>query len=61
MRAERAEEEGFFGGGPVACWWVEGRGVGRFWGLLGAREVVACGGDVGGEVLGKIGVTLDDG
>ena len=32
--AQRAEEQGLFGGGPVARWWVEGRGVGRF-GRLG--------------------------
>jgi hypothetical protein len=43
--AHHAEEEGIFGGGPVARWRVEGRSV-RWLGRLGrAGEVVSCGGD----------------
>ena len=61
MCAHRAEEEGFFSGGPVALWWVEGRSV-RWLGRLGrASEVVPRGGDVGSEVLGEVGVGLEGG
>jgi len=56
-----AGEEGFFDDGPVACRLVEGRGVGGLGGLGRAGEVVPCGGDVGGEVLGEVGVRLEGG
>jgi hypothetical protein len=59
--AHRAEEEGFFGGGPVARWRVEGRSVRWLGRLRPAGEVVPRGGDVGGEVLGEIGVSLESG
>jgi hypothetical protein len=59
--AQRAEEEGIFGGGPVARWRTEERGVGRFGRLGRAGGVVMRGGDVGGDVLGEVGVGLESG
>ena len=61
MSAQGAEEEGLFGGGLVACWWVERWCVWRFWGLGRTGEVVARGGDVGSEVLGEKDVAFNDG
>ena len=57
--AQRAEE-GFCSGGP-ACRRVEGRGVRRFGRLARAGEVVMRSGNVGSEVLGVVGVGLEDG
>jgi len=57
----RAEEEGFFGGGPVARWRVEGRSVRWLGRLRRAGEVVPRGGDVGSEVLGEVCVGLEGG
>ena len=57
----RREKRAFFGDGPVACRSVEGRGVGGLGGLGRAGEVVPCGDDVGGEVLGEVGVSLEGG
>jgi hypothetical protein len=56
-----AGEEGFFGNGSVACRLVEVRGVGGLGGLGRAGEVVPCSDDVGGEVLGEVGVCLEGG
>jgi hypothetical protein len=52
---------GHFGGGPVARWRMEGRGIGRFGRLVHAGEVMMRGGNKGGEVLGVIGVGLEGG
>jgi hypothetical protein len=60
VHAQRAEEEGFFGGGPVARWWVEGRGVWRLWRLGSAGEMVTRGGDVGREVLDDVDVAVGE-
>ncbi len=59
--AQRVEEEGIFGGSPVARWRVEGRGIGRFGRLGHASEVMMRGGNVGGEVLGEVGVGIEGG
>ncbi len=55
------KEEGLFGGGPVPCWRMEGRCVGRHGGFRRAGEVVMRSGNVGSEVLGVVGVGLEDG
>lgn len=57
--AQGAEEKGLFGRGPIASWWVERGRVRRFWMLGCTGEVVACGGDVVGEVLSQIDVIFD--
>jgi hypothetical protein len=44
---------GHFGGGPVARWRMEGRGIGRFGRLVHAGEVMMRGGNKGGEGGGR--------
>jgi hypothetical protein len=56
-----AVEEGILRRRSSSCRLVEGRGVGGLGGLGRAGEVVPCGGDVGGEVLGEVGVCLEGG
>jgi len=56
-----AGEEGFLRRRSSSCRLVEGRGEGGLGGLARAGEVVPCDDDVGGEVLGEVGVCLEGG
>jgi hypothetical protein len=59
--AQCAEEEGLLGGGPLPCWQMEGRCVGWHGGFRRAGEVLMRSGNVGDEVLGVIGIGVEDG
>jgi hypothetical protein len=61
VHTARGGRRGLFRRRSSSCRLVEVRGVGGLGGLGRAGEVVPCSDDVGGEVLGEVGVCLEGG
>ena len=59
--AQHTEEESLFGGGLVPCWQMEGQCIGWHRGFRRAGEVLMCSRNVGGKVLGVVGIGVEDG